>query len=84
MSKNMTFVLVEWNDAHSYDDFATEEEMKLRHTPRKVHSIGLQFLRNAEGITLLRDYDDHGEGDGVLFIPRGMIVKVTRLYSGKA
>ena len=77
--KSYPYVELKWNDAHADNDFNSPKKLKKKHEPRVVTTVAIQYKRNKAGITIIRDYDDQGEGDGRLFVPAGMIVSVRRL-----
>jgi hypothetical protein len=78
-NSRLALVVVTWNDAHADAEFHDKASLAKEHVPRRVQSVGILVTRDKKGITLARDFDDAGEYDGRIFIPRGMVVKVRKL-----
>lgn len=70
-------VLVVWEDAHCSTDMGGGEE---EHSPVLTYTVGFQVKRNRAGITVAQDcYEKTKEYRVWSFIPRKMIVSVTKL-----
>lgn len=73
----MKIVTVYWRDAHADNEIQKPEDVAAEHKPHMVYSVGFLFKKDKTGVTLVRDIDEDGALDGRLFIPRGMIEKIS-------
>lgn len=74
---------VRWNDAHQTQDNHTDDDIDEFHVPCVTHSVGYLVRKSRKGVTIAACVDEDISYDRLLFIPRGMIVKMEQL-SGKA
>lgn len=73
---NLPLVVVEWNDACTFDSGATLKDIAASHRPEVVTTIGWLLLDDTAGISMASEfYDDTYRGRS--FIPRAMVVSVT-------
>ena len=78
-SRKYKTVCVKWGDASVDPDSFTEKEAKNT-KPIVTTTIGFLICRNPHGIVLATDvYEDNPDLACKTFIPKGMIIKVTKL-----
>ena len=79
-----TLVKVRWYDAFSSSNWTGIKDCKSRCNPLVCDTYGLLFVRASGyiGVAETVSYDDDGSIDacmGYMFVPEGMIQKITRL-----
>lgn len=73
-------ILVCWNDAHYSGGMA--EDLDVEHAPKLTYSLGFQIRKDRKGVTLAQDcYDKGKDYHTFTFIPRGMVVSITKVTS---
>lgn len=75
-------VLVTWHDA--WESQSDVEPDKIRHEPKVQYTVGFLIRKDKRGVTLATEYgDDDLELRTTNFIPKGMIVSITKLVPAK-
>jgi hypothetical protein len=80
--KKHTPVIVTWLDAWHGSEVYGVEDLEKKHAAHVIHSTGLLVKHDETGVMIAGDVDTwqgEVEYDRVLFVPAGMVVKVTRL-----
>jgi hypothetical protein len=72
-------VLVEWGDAHAMSRWVHRSEVDQLHNPLVVVWAGFVQRNDETGVTLCFGFDENDNPAGQMFVPRGMIRKITRV-----
>ena len=72
----LPFVIVEWNDAVTWDTPISIEDVSVCHRPEVVYTLGWVLKEDERGISLATEYYDE-QFRGRSFIDRAMIKSVT-------
>lgn len=70
-------VVVEWGDAHAGARWMPEDDMAKR--PLVVTWVGFLVSNNKEGVSLSFGHDENGNYAGHMFVPTGMVRKITKV-----
>ena len=74
---DLPLVIVEWNDAVNWDSPVSLSDVTGCHRPEVVQTLGWVLKDDEVGISLATEYYDESYR-GRSFIPRAMIITVTR------
>ena len=71
---DLPLVICTWGDAWSDPTgTVTIKEVRDRHKPEIVHTIGWLLLADEEGVSLVNEYCEDGDYRGRTFIPAAMV-----------
>lgn len=84
-SKKLPFVMVEWNDAWiDGNDPVSLGEVKVEHKPKVIETWGRLLHDDEVGVSIANErYKDEDVYRGRTFIPRAMIISVTKVNVSK-
>lgn len=84
MGRPRKLTTVVWNDAHSTVDELNMDEIRGRHRPNVIHTMGYILMSDPVGVMIAGEWlPPEGGGDetfrNVTFIPRGMVISEARV-----
>lgn len=77
--KKPVLAIVEWGDAHAMSRWVNRSEVHQLHGPLVVRWVGFIQINDDTGITLCFGFDENDNPAGQMFVPRGMIKKITKV-----
>lgn len=72
-------MIVEWGDAHAMSRWLDKSEVGRLHEALLVTWVGYVLMNNDTGITLCFGFDENDNPAGQMFVPKGMIRKITKV-----
>lgn len=77
--KKPPLAIVEWGDAHAMSRWMHSSEVGNGHGPLVVVWVGFILVNDKTGVTLCFGFDENDNPAGQMFVPRGMVRKITKV-----
>lgn len=79
MKSKYPLAKVLWGDAWNQAGWKTEKWVEENHEPAMVENVGYIVKQDRSGVSLAQGVSDDVSFLGIMFIPRGMIKKITKI-----
>lgn len=78
-NKKPQLAIVEWGDAHAMSRWVNKGDVSSLHGALTVRWVGFIQINDEMGVTLCFGFDENDNPSGQMFVPKGMIKKITKV-----